>query len=229
MRVQSTVASCGTLGMGDGVGDCLGGVAGKVRSMRTMVVGGWWSRGPCVPVRGRAPRWRATGHGSVSAGKINTKPGESRDAFAYTREGERVSCKLSNSTLTVHVRLYALHAICYNIQAGGGAQTTVTAIQRSAVQLNVAYSTEHPTVPLPAARQIVHKARRPRAIMEPRESAPAWSLCRKQCRVSLGYMASCRAVPWQMAHGQTRDTDRSDRDCGALPYTTTAQRAFLPS
>ena len=123
MRVQSTVASCGTLGMGDGVGDCLGGVAGKVRSMRTMVVGGWWSRGPCVPVRGRAPRWRATGHahGSVSAGKINTKPGESRDLTrSRTREGERVSCKLSNST---HVRLYALHAICYNIQAGGGAQS----------------------------------------------------------------------------------------------------------
>ena len=86
MRVQSTVASCGTLGMGDGVGDCLGGVPGKVRSMRTMVVGGWWSRGPCVPVRGRAPRWRATGHGSVSGvGKINTKVearGESRDAYA---------------------------------------------------------------------------------------------------------------------------------------------------
>ena len=61
--------------------------------------------------------------------KLTRSPGRAVTR-SRTREGERVSCKLSNSTLTVHVRLYALHAICYNIQAGGGAQTTVTAIQR---------------------------------------------------------------------------------------------------
>ena len=49
--------------------------------------------------------------------KLTRSPGR---AVTRTREGERVSCKLSNST---HVRLYALHAICYNIQAGGGAQS----------------------------------------------------------------------------------------------------------
>lgn len=63
---------------------------------------------------------RVTGQ---SVGKINTKPGGRAVTRTRTREGERVSCKLSNSTLTVHVRLYALHAICYNIQAGGRAQS----------------------------------------------------------------------------------------------------------
>ena len=153
-----------------------------------------------------------------------SKPGES--AVTRTREGERVSCKLSNSTLTdmYGFTLYMRYVTTCKPEAEHTAQ--------SPPYSGTAFITRtgHPTVPLPAARQIVHKARRPRAIMEPRESARAWSLCRKQCRVSLGYTAFVpRSTLYHGTHGQTRDTDRSDRDCGALPYTTTAQRAFLPS
>jgi hypothetical protein len=128
MRVQSTVASCGTLGMGDGVGDCLGGVPPRARYGRCAR---WWlvDGGPGVHVflfgaghHDGGPR--VTGQ-SVEWVKLTrrSKPGERAVTRTRDREGERMSCKLSNSTLTVHVRLYALHAICYNIQAGGGAQS----------------------------------------------------------------------------------------------------------
>ena len=87
--------------------------------------------------------------------------------------------------------------------------------RHTAVQLT---RTGHPTVPLPAARQIVHKARRPRAIMEPRESAPAWSLCRKQCRVSLGYTAF---VPRStiMAHTDRHETRTEATEIAGLYRT----------